>query len=70
MEIFLEKQVLESQYGMVRKIAETLDILGGKKVNWKKQGKLISVKDLNVPWMQSHTQCPIPYQMPDGNIRL
>lgn len=66
----MEKQVLESQYGMVRKIAETLDILGGKKVNWKKQGKLISVKDLNVPWMQSHTQCPIPYQMPDGNIRL
>ena len=39
-------------------------------MNWKKQGRLISVEDLNVSWMQSHAQCPIPYQLPDGNIRL
>lgn len=39
-------------------------------MKWLKQRKIVSLEDINIGWMQSHTQLPVPYVKQDGKIRL
>ncbi len=39
-------------------------------MKWEKRGQILSLDDFNIPWMQSHTQVPVPYVLADGNIRI
>lgn len=39
-------------------------------MQWEKKGKLFSLEDFKVDWMESHTQLPIPFLLDNRNIRL
>lgn len=39
-------------------------------MKWIKQGRIITLEDIKIDWMQSHTQIPVPYVKQDGIIRI
>lgn len=39
-------------------------------MQWEKKGKLFSVEDFKIDWMESHTQVPVAFLLENGNIRL
>jgi len=39
-------------------------------MQWEKKGKIISLDDFNIDWMESHTQVPVALLLGNGDIRL
>lgn len=39
-------------------------------MKWEKRGRICSLEDFDLEWMQSHTQAPVAYPLENGLIRL